>query len=295
MNRTIRATVAAWLAAPILACAQTVSYEGLWWNSPANSESGWGLNVTHQGSILFATWFTYDRQGNGMWLVLPQADLVPPYEDPYYGTMSSSVEYQGTVYSTTGPAYDSANFASAAPVVVSAVGTASLSFISPNIGTFAYTVDGVTQMKSITRQVFGPMPTCSLGGSAGANPNYQALWWRAPAGSESGWGVNVTHQGDTLFATWFTYDSARRGMWLVMSAGRRTAASTYTGELYRTTGPAFDSSPWDGARVRATSVGTATFTFSDINNGIFAYTVSGVSQSKAITRQEFSSPATVCR
>src|SRR5262245_12357827 len=28
--------------------------------------------------------------------------------------------------------------------------------------------------------------------------SYQALWWASPAGSESGWGVNIAHQGDTL-------------------------------------------------------------------------------------------------
>ena len=84
-------------------------------------------------------------------------------------------------------------------------------------------------------------------------------------------------------------------MWLVMSAGRRTTGNTFTGELYRTTGPAFDSSSWDGTKVRATQVGTATFTFTDASNGSFAYTVNGVSATKAITRQVFSSPATVCR
>ncbi|MGC1818702.1 MAG: S8 family peptidase, partial [Casimicrobiaceae bacterium] len=39
-----------------------------------------------------------------------------------------------------------------------------------------------------------------------AAPNYQGLWWASPAGSESGWGINFAHQGDVIFATWFTYD-----------------------------------------------------------------------------------------
>ncbi|HEX7273240.1 MAG TPA: hypothetical protein VF420_13935, partial [Casimicrobiaceae bacterium] len=39
-----------------------------------------------------------------------------------------------------------------------------------------------------------------------ASVNYEGLWWAAPAGSESGWGVNFAHQGDTIFASWFTYD-----------------------------------------------------------------------------------------
>jgi hypothetical protein len=296
MIRTIRCIVAAWLAAPLLAFAQAPSYEGLWWNSPANSESGWGLNVTHQGNILFATWFTYDRQGVGMWLVMPELNLQPGYYDPYYMTYSEGTEYAGTVYRTTGPSYDSANFSTAGAITATVAGTAGITFLNADTASFAYTVDGVMRTKTITRQVFGPMPACTLGGSAGASPNYQGLWWRSPAGSESGWGVNLTHQGDIVFATWFTYDSSRRGMWVVMPEGRRTGTTNaFTGAIYRTTGPSYDSTTWNASSVQATQLGTATFTFSDSGNGTFAYTVNGVSASKPITRQVFSSPATVCR
>jgi hypothetical protein len=288
MYRTIRSILAACLLAPALAFAQT-SYEGLWWNSPANSESGWGLNITHQGNIIFATWFTYDRQGAGMWLVMPQLDLQPGYYDPYYMTYGTSTEYSGTVYRTTGPSFDSANFSAAGPITPTAAGTASISFLDANTASFTYTVDGVGQSKTITRQVFGPMPNCTLGGTAGAS--YQGLWWRS---TESGWGVNLTQQGDIVFATWFTYDSARRGMWLVMPNGRRTG-NAFTGALYRTVGPAFDSATWNAASVQATEVGSATFTFSDTGNGTFAYTVNGVAGSKPIARQVFSSPVTTCR
>ena len=55
--------------------------------------------------------------------------------------------------------------------------------------------------------MFGPEPTCAWGRSLNLAraTNYQDLWWN-PA--ESGWGVNFTHQGDIIFATWFTYDAA---------------------------------------------------------------------------------------
>ena len=109
---------------------------------------------------------------------------------------------------------------------------------------------------------------------------YQGLWWRAPAGSESGWGINVTHQGDIIFATWFTYDTDGSGLWLVMANGVKTAPGTYSGALYRTTGPAFSSAPFNPAMVSATPVGTGTFTFNDADTGTFAYTVNGVTQSK---------------
>ena len=34
--------------------------------------------------------------------------------------------------------------------------------------------------------------------------NFGGLWWNSPAGSESGWGINFAHQGDQIFASWFT-------------------------------------------------------------------------------------------
>jgi hypothetical protein len=108
--------------------------------------------------------------------------------------------------------------------------------------------------------------------------------------------VNLTHHGHILFATWFTYDASGKGMWLVMSNGARVGnTSTYTGALYRTTGPAFSATPWDKSQVSITQVGTATFTFDDANSGTFSYTVNGVSGSKVITRQVFSTPTTVCQ
>ena len=30
------------------------NYEGLWWNAPPGSESGWGINLAHQGNVIFA-------------------------------------------------------------------------------------------------------------------------------------------------------------------------------------------------------------------------------------------------
>src|SRR5207253_2246337 len=100
------------------------------------------------------------------------------------------------------------------------------------------------QIKSLTRQVFGPLPTCVYRTQPdfAAAANYQDLWWASPAGSESGWGVNLTHQGDTIFATWFTYDHDRTPMWLVATAPK-IAPRAYAGTLYRLTGPPFNAAP----------------------------------------------------
>jgi hypothetical protein len=256
--------------------------QALWWGAPAGSESGWGLNITHQGEILFATWFTYDADGRGMWLVAPDA------------RRTTGNSYAGSLYRTTGPAFSSTPF-DPARIAASSVGSAAFTFTAADAGTFAYTVNGVSQVKAITRQIFdAAVPTCTAGGAPGA-PNYQDLWWRAPAGSESGWGVNLTHQGNIVFATWFTYDAAGRGMWLVMPDGRLASPGVYSGRLYRTTGPAFNAVPFNPAAIAATDVGTGTFTFSGNATGTFAYTVNGITQTKAIERQVYAAPATVCR
>jgi hypothetical protein len=262
--------------------AAAFNVQGLWWRSPAGSESGWGVSLTQQGGIVFATWFTYDAHGNGMWLVMSR------------GVATGGNMYTGTLYRTSGPAL-AADPWDPTRVSATAVGSATFAFSDADNGTFTYTVEGVTQSKPITRQIFSaPLPTCVQAETFAPSSNYSDLWWRSPAGSESGWGVNIAHQGDTLFATWFTYDPSGKGMWLVMPNGAKRGAGSYSGALYTTTGPAFNASPWDPAQVVANQVGTATFTFTDSSDGTFAYTVDAITQSKPITRQVYAAPATVC-
>jgi len=272
--------------------AQTVSgganYQGIWWNSPAGSESGWGINFAHQGDTIFASWFTYDTSGRAWWLVMTAAKSGPN-------------TYRGTLYQTRGPAFNAVPW-SAAAVTTTPAGTGTLVFSDPNNGTFSYTVGGVTQTKGITRQVFGAVPVCTWGGqpNLALATNYQDLWWAAPGGSESGWGVNLNHQGSTIFATWFTYDVDGSPLWLVATAPA-TGANTFGGDLYRTTGPAFGTVPFAAASVIAINVGTATFSFTDGNTASFAYTVqlpgmaTPATQTKTLTRQVFATPGTACR
>jgi hypothetical protein len=269
------------------------NYEGLWWNAPAGSESGWGINVAHQGDIIFATWFTYDSSGKPWWLSMT-------------ASRTADSVYTGTLWQNRGPSYAAIAF-NPSNVVATSIGQGTLSFTDSANGTFAYVVNGISQTKAITRQVFAsPVPTCAFGlvTDIRALVNYQALWWAAPAGSESGWGINLVHQGDTIFATWFTYAPDGSPFWMSVTADK-VGTRVYAGALYVTSGPPFGG-PFDPTQVTRTALGSATFTFSDGNNGIFAYSVSslvkakaslaasGVSQAKAITRQVFTAPGTIC-
>ena len=271
--------------------APSLNFSGLWYKAPADSESGWGINFAHQGDVVFASWFTYDASGKGWWLVMT-------------ANSTGANTFSGTLFEATGPAFDAVPFpplGSPGGLVGSSVGTGTLTFTDANNATFAYTVKGIPQTKAITRQVFGPVPTCvySASNNLSAASNYQDLWWAAPAGSESGWGINFTHQGDTIFATWFTFDHDRTPMWLVATANK-SGPGVYTGALSRpTVGPPFNAVPFPpigspgGALFR--QVGTTTITFTDGNHASFAYIVDNVSQKKDITRQLFQPPAgTMC-
>ena len=255
--------------------------EGLWWNAPAASESGWGINLAQQGDVIFATWFTYDATGAAWWLSMTTS-------------RTAGNVYSGTLYETHGPAFSAMPF-DPALVQPTAVGSGTLSFTSGTTGTFSYTVNGIAQVKSITRQVFGTLPACVFGLHPDLEfaANYQDLWWNAPPGSESGWGINLTEQSNIIFATWFTYDASGNPLWLSATANS-VAPGKYSGAFYRTHGPPFSATPFDPAAVTATAVGTATFTFADGNDATFDYVVDGISQSKSITREVFRAPGTMC-
>ena len=281
LHKVLRSLATSLLLFHVSAFAQSppANYQGLWWNA---AESGWGINFAHQGDQVFATWYTYDTSGKAWWLSMLAARTTP-----------TSNAYTGTIYVDSGPPFN--NFVGAgAPT---AVGNGTLTFTDANDGSFAYTVNGVSQTKAITRFDLGtgPQPTCTYGSTTpnfAAATNYQDLWW-VPNGAESGWGVNFAHQGNSLFATWYTYDTSGTPLWLSALAPRQGTTNAYTGPIYRNSGPRFDA--YNTTAVSILPVGTATITFSGGNAATLNYVTTGagglpaVNQTKALTRFLFSS------
>lgn len=255
--------------------AELSNHEGLWWNS---AESGWGINFEHQDNMIFATWFTYDATGKPWWLIaeLDQGD---------------TNTFTGPVSTVTGPAFGATAF-DPRTVVENVIGTMTVSFADDNHATLRYTVNGITQVKEITPQVFGVAPTCLWGIHAdlSATTNYQGLWWNP---QEAGWGINLSHQGNTIFATWFIYDDENKSTWLI-GQFETAGGGVFTGKVSTVSGQPFNASPWDMSHIKETVVGAATLTFSHGNAGTLAYNVNGITGSKAITRQVFAAPGTVC-
>jgi Trypsin. len=236
-------------------------FTDLWWNA---NESGWGLSLTQHGGALFGAWFAYDATGKSTWYVIPG------------GRWNTSTLFVGDVYATTGPDPTAANF-DPTRVLRTKVGTATLRFSGTAQASFSYTVNGVSESRSITRQPFG-------NGSAVSNA-FGDLWWSA---SESGWGLSLHQQGSTLFGVWYTYAPDGSPVWFVLPGGTWTANDTYTGTLLRTASSgAYFGRTFDPSGVVRTQAGHVTLRFLDANTALMTYSLDGVFGIKQITRQPF--------
>jgi hypothetical protein len=249
----------------------TPNATGLWWRP---DEDGRGTWVSHQGNTMFAVDYSYDATGMARWRTL-------------IGFKSPDGTFTGNVYSTKGPSFQ-ATFDSHG-VAASLVGTGWIALDDADHlrVNFADTIP-----RALVRQQFGPLPACAFGQVSDLTTvtNYTDLWWNP---NESGWGINLAHQGDTIFAAWYTYAVDGTPMWLVVTAVK-TGPGIYEGDLYHTTGPL-------GPTLQAKAVGAATFTFTNGNSATFASSVqldgmaSPVTQVKAISRQVFTAPGAACR
>jgi hypothetical protein len=144
--RRIGCVAAVWLAIAAPASATSTfsnDITDLWWNP---NESGWGINIIQQSNVLFATLFVYDLTGRAHWYVASDmTGASVPTDRPYV--------FAGRLYETTGPAISAASFNPAA-VTVRDVGPIQFEFMPPSSGTLAYTVDGTSVTKTVTRQTW---------------------------------------------------------------------------------------------------------------------------------------------
>jgi subtilisin family serine protease len=239
--------------------SSSASYSGLWWNA---SESGWGISLTQRGSIIFMAWYTYDQSGAPVWYVMSNCAV-------------SGAGCTGDIYAVTGGKSPTVPW-SGTGIAVSKAGSGTFAFSDANNGSLNYSLNGVSGIKSITRQIF----------ANGATPpavDYTALWWNA---SESGWGVSLTQQFGTIFVALYTYDASGKPIWYVAS-NCPVVGSGCSGPLYQVTNGSVPTSPWNGANLAVKEVGTISFAFSDGSNGTMSYTINGAAGSKIITRQLF--------
>lgn len=254
--------------------AQNRNYAGIWWNA---AESGWGISVSHQGDSLSAALFSFGADERNMWALLPGA------------THTGDATYSGQLVQPTGTPFNAVPFAADLPYPV--VGNMSFTFTSADAGTVSYTIAGQSVTRPITRLLHGATWGCSFWhGSRKLALNYQDIWWNP---NESGWGLNLSHQADSLAGAMYTFDADRKGLWLLLQNVTRGGDGAYTGDLFRFTGRAFYTVPFGiDPPVR---VGTMRLDFTSGDEGRIDYTVNGVAVSKTMQRLAYGSPGVLCR
>jgi len=240
----------------------------LWWD-PA--EPGWGVSIAqHQSGNLFAVWYRYDAQGQPTWSVIPG------------GSWLDSRTFAGTLYTTTGPGFFDWVGSYGSQVHATAVGQGTIVFDDADSADVTFTMtDGTSFQHHVVRQRYGSASHFS-------GTNVSDLWWNP---TQSGWGIQLSQQFGTIFATWFVYDEQRRPTWLTIPAMQATNFP-YSGDVYATTGPP-STGPFDPSKVVATKVGTvflgATIVPVNLWPGTLAlsFTAYGHTGTATVTRQPF--------
>jgi hypothetical protein len=261
------------------ACARgdnAVLKSATWWDP---TESGWGLFTIDQGSVIAPGWFTYDLDGEPTWFLVPGA--FPQADGSYRGDILryTGVPYPQTVANAANP-----------PTVV---GSASLRFDGNDTLEFAYTINGATTARTLSRFIYGDRDIVCRASQMPLEQatHYSDLWW-SPA--SSGWGLLVAHVGEALYATWYTYDLDGEAVFMVGATTRQPDGS-YRGALLRqrdgTPYPEIDGEPPSaGAEV----VGSIELRFENGNIATFNYEIGQTSGSHAITRLQFGDTTGIC-
>jgi hypothetical protein len=237
--------------------------QDLWWGGDA--QSGWGLNIAKNDERIFAALFIYESDGRPVWVVMPSGQWDPVHE-----------VYWGDLYIPSGSfhgSYDARAFR-----MGEVVGTGSLSFPSADAGRFDYVVRGLAGGKDISRFVFGTR-------SLDVPSPHAGMWWGGAG--QDGWGVSIQEQGQKLFATWYTYGSDGKPIWYYLPAGQWTSATTFSGDLYRSTGAAWLGTQYSSSSTHPVKVGTLTLTFQNNDTATMTTTVDGLTQARPISRFGF--------
>jgi len=245
------------IASSVAIASTAPSFQGMWW--AGQSQSGWGMNITQHGSIIFAAMYTYDDAGQPTWYVIPNCPV---------GTTGCT----GDMYKVNGGTSPAVAW-SAANKVTTKVGTGTLAFASATAGTFTYTIDGVAGSKSITPEIFS---------SGTPTIDYSDMWWNP---NESGWGISITQQGSIVFAAWYAYDASGKAIWYV-APNCPVSGTSCTSRLYQVTGGQSLTKPWTGTGA-TTDVGVITFSFTTPSAATMTYTLNGVTSNRLIARQAF--------
>ena len=140
-----------------------------------------------------------------------------------------------------------------------------------------------TTLKRFAAAAVTALGFCLPASATSYSTDFTDLWYVGE--NESGWGINFIQQAEVIFATMFVYGQDNTPRWYVASnlSPASGSTTTFTGQLFRTTGPFFGGA-WT-ANATPTPVGSMTVAFSSPTTATLTYSVDGTTVTKNIQRQ----------
>jgi hypothetical protein len=132
------------------------------------------------------------------------------------------------------------------------------------------------------------LAACAVPAAASTySADYTDLWYNP---NESGWGLNLIQQSQSIFASLFVYGTDTSPRWFTASDLEPSPAGSttrFSGTLYLSTGPYFGATGFDPGTVTRTAVGTMTINFDTPTTATLQYTVNGAPVTKTMVRYAF--------
>ncbi len=168
-------------------------------------------------------------------------------------------------------------------------GNASVSY-GEGVDVFSYAglpTDGNTAL--YRNGVKGPdVATNFSGATASVTVNvvdYTGAWASA---AEPGWGLSVIRGtgSNALGIVLYSYEQNHTPSWYILLNGSWTNATTYSGTLFRFSGPS-PGETYNATLVSSAPAGSATLAFSSATAAVLNFTIGSVTQTKNLTRLQF--------
>ncbi|HUP98381.1 MAG TPA: hypothetical protein VM073_10580 [Usitatibacter sp.] len=157
------------LVLPASATTFSTDYSDIWYNAPAESQAGWGVNIAQQRDILFVTMFIFDQANQPHWYVASNVNATGPNS------------YTGQLFNIGSGTYFGAPWAGISGVA--AVGNIAFTFNSPTTGSMTYTINNVQVTKQIVRQSW-------------RSDNLQGNWFGGVVAAGSGCSTGILINGE---------------------------------------------------------------------------------------------------
>lgn len=128
-----------------------------------------------------------------------------------------------------------------------------------------------------------PAASAKATGTLSDVSNFSDGWW-VPA--ESGWGINILQQGNSLVLLFYIFDDDKNPVWF-RGVTSKTADGDFRGTVFLDTGTSYRDVNFGPIPSPSESVGQVRFQPTSLYDGVLTYTIGTTTASKTMTRIAF--------